>query len=235
MFTFSDYNSLRCLVSAKTSLKWFDTLEICRSWCLKYAKCRKILYPPSRQKVALNSKCLILSAELCISRIHFTVEPPFNVPQFKVFPPFYVQFQWSEVSHLSVKFPSFKILSSWVFKFTAPQRNIKWGFQFNIIHQFMLRCTQDSLPFKFSEIFLYVLYTSTFASMCISGHWLVLCSNYHIWYRSPWSNKMYLFWNTFWAHNFFLWHWMVHVATFVIPWILCTSYTDHFLDLRFSH
>jgi hypothetical protein len=47
----------------------------------------KLQYPHSHdQKVALNPKCVILSAELCISRINFTVEPPFGVPQFKVSP-----------------------------------------------------------------------------------------------------------------------------------------------------
>jgi hypothetical protein len=55
----------------------------------------------------------------------YTVETPFNVPQFKVF---LIQFQWSKVNHHSYKFPSTKIFLCLVFKSTALWRNLKWGF-----------------------------------------------------------------------------------------------------------
>jgi hypothetical protein len=43
-------------------------------------------------------------------------------------PPFSVQFQWSEVSNLTVKLLTFKIFLSLVLKCIASQRNNKWDF-----------------------------------------------------------------------------------------------------------
>jgi hypothetical protein len=55
---------------------------------------------------------------------HNIVEPPFHIPQFKVFPSFNVQFQWFQ----HIKFPTLKVFFNSVFKSTASQRILKWGF-----------------------------------------------------------------------------------------------------------
>jgi hypothetical protein len=56
------------------------------------------------------------------------VEPPFNIPQCKVFPPLNIQIQWSHISHLSVKSPPFKIFLTFVFKSANPSGNLISGF-----------------------------------------------------------------------------------------------------------
>jgi hypothetical protein len=56
------------------------------------------------------------------------VEPSPNVPQFKIFPTFNIQFHSSWVNNLTLQFPPFNIFLTWVFKPTAPQSNPKWGF-----------------------------------------------------------------------------------------------------------
>jgi hypothetical protein len=55
----------------------------------------------------------------------YTVETPFNVPQFKVF---LIRFQWFKITHHSFKFPSTKIYLCLVFKSNVLWRNLKWGF-----------------------------------------------------------------------------------------------------------
>jgi hypothetical protein len=56
-----------------------------------------------------------------------TVDLSFSAPSFKVFHPFHIQFQCSQVSNLSAKLSPFKILLSLALNSSVNQRDCKWG------------------------------------------------------------------------------------------------------------
>jgi hypothetical protein len=58
---------------------------------------------------------------------YYTVEPPFHVPQFNVFPHFTFNFNDSKLI-ISVKLLIFQIFISLVFESAASQRRLKWRF-----------------------------------------------------------------------------------------------------------
>lgn len=58
---------------------------------------------------------------------HYTAEPSFNVPQFKVF--LHLKFNFNDPkSTTELHFQHFKIFLSLVFKSSVSQGNIKWRF-----------------------------------------------------------------------------------------------------------